>query len=92
MDEPGTAGMTPTFLPTFDIEDWFHAENVRASLPDADPDSLEARLEPNANELLDILAETGARSTMFVLGWVAERYPSIVRRIVEDGHEVASHT
>ncbi len=89
---PPAVAATPRFLATFDIEDWFHAENVRASLPDADPDSLEARLEPNAHELLDILAETGARSTMFVLGWVAERYPAIVRRIVEDGHEVASHT
>lgn len=92
MHEAITAGATPRFLATFDIEDWFHAENVRASLPTTDPDSLEARLEPNAHELLDILAETGARSTMFVLGWVAERYPAIVRRIVDEGHELASHT
>lgn len=82
----------PRFLATFDIEDWFHAENVRGSLPSTDPDALEPRLEPNANELLDILAETGARSTFFVLGWVAERYPAIVRRIVDEGHELASHT
>ena len=53
---------------------------------------MEPRLEPNAHALLDILADAGVRSTMFVLGWVAERYPAIVRRIVEDGHEVASHT
>lgn len=53
---------------------------------------MEPRLEPNAHALLDILADVGARSTMFVLGWVAERYPTLVRRIVEDGHEVASHT
>jgi polysaccharide deacetylase family protein (PEP-CTERM system associated) len=92
MHEPERAGMTPRFLATFDIEDWFHAENVRASLPTADPDSLEARIEPNAHELLDILAEAGVRSTMFVLGWAAERYPAIVRRIVDEGHEVASHT
>ncbi len=83
---------TPRFLATFDIEDWFHAENVRSSLPTSDPDSLEGRLEPNAHALLDILADADARSTMFVLGWVAERYPDIVRRIVADGHEVASHT
>jgi polysaccharide deacetylase family protein (PEP-CTERM system associated) len=92
MDEAAAVATTSKFLATFDIEDWFHAENVRASLPDMDPDSLEARLEPNAHELLDILAEAGVRSTMFVLGWVAERYPAIVRRIVADGHEVASHT
>jgi polysaccharide deacetylase family protein (PEP-CTERM system associated) len=77
---------------TFDIEDWFHAENVRSSLPSTDPDTLEPRLEPNAHELLDILADAGARSTFFVLGWAAERYPAIVRRIVDEGHELASHT
>jgi polysaccharide deacetylase family protein (PEP-CTERM system associated) len=91
-EEPGTADATPRFLATFDMEDWFHAENVRASLPTTDPDSLESRIEPNANALLDTLAETGAKSTLFVLGWVAERYPAIVRRIVDEGHELASHT
>ena len=89
---PPAVAATPRFLATFDIEDWFHAENVRSSLPTSDPDSLEGRLEPNAHALLDILAEAEVRSTMFVLGWVAERYPAIVRRIVADGHEVASHT
>lgn len=92
MHEPTSPGTSPRFLATFDIEDWFHAENVRASLPTLEPDALEARVEPNAHALLDILAEAGVRSTMFVLGWIAERYPSIVRRIVADGHEVASHT
>jgi polysaccharide deacetylase family protein (PEP-CTERM system associated) len=93
IDEPAAAADTPPrFLATFDIEDWFHAENVRASLPSFDPASMEPRLEPNAHALLDILADVGARSTMFVLGWVAERYPALVRRIVEDGHEIASHT
>ena len=44
------------FLASFDIEDWFHAENVRGSLPTHDWDQLESRLEPNVHELLDILA------------------------------------
>jgi len=92
MRDPGTVDAKPTFLATFDIEDWFHAENVRSVLPTTDPDSLEGRLEPNAHALLDILADAEVRSTMFVLGWVAERYPDVVRRIVADGHEVASHT
>jgi polysaccharide deacetylase family protein (PEP-CTERM system associated) len=92
MRDPGTVEAKPTFLATFDIEDWFHAENVRSVLPTTDPDSLEGRLEPNAHALLDILADAEVRSTMFVLGWVAERYPDVVRRIVADGHEVASHT
>jgi polysaccharide deacetylase family protein (PEP-CTERM system associated) len=87
-----SSAAAPRFLATFDIEDWFHAENVRSSLPTTDLDALEHRLEPNANELLDILADVGARSTFFVLGWVGERYPGIVRRIVDEGHELASHT
>jgi polysaccharide deacetylase family protein (PEP-CTERM system associated) len=82
----------PVFLATFDIEDWFHAENVRVTLGRVDPDALPPRLEPNAHELLDILAEAGVRSTCFVVGWVAQRYPAIVRRIVDEGHEIASHT
>jgi len=90
-------GAVPTterkrFLASFDIEDWFHAENVRASLPTHDWDQLESRLEPNVHELLDILAAVQARSTFFVLGWVADRFPGVVRRIVDEGHEVASHT
>jgi polysaccharide deacetylase family protein (PEP-CTERM system associated) len=90
-------GAVPTterkrFLASFDIEDWFHAENVRGSLPTHDWDQLESRLEPNVHELLDILAAAQARSTFFVLGWVADRFPEVVRRIVDEGHEVASHT
>ena len=90
-------GAVPTtertrFLASFDIEDWFHAENVRGSLPTHDWDQLESRLEPNVHELLDILAAAQARSTFFVLGWVADRFPGVVRRIVDEGHEVASHT
>jgi polysaccharide deacetylase family protein (PEP-CTERM system associated) len=82
----------PSFVATFDLEDWFHAENVRSSLPTSDWGALEARIERNAHGLLDILSEAGARSTFFVLGWVARRYPALVRRIVAEGNEVASHT
>jgi polysaccharide deacetylase family protein (PEP-CTERM system associated) len=82
----------PTFLASFDIEDWFHAENVRVCLGTPDWDLLEGRVERNTNELLDILADAGATSTFFVLGWVARRYPGLVARIVGEGHELASHT
>jgi polysaccharide deacetylase family protein (PEP-CTERM system associated) len=81
-----------TFLATFDVEDWFHAENVKTSLTTDDWDALEPRVERNTHELLDLLAETGARSTFFVLGWIARRYPELVRRIVDEGHELASHS
>jgi len=82
----------PVFLASFDVEDWFHAENVRAALPTSDWNALEGRVERATHELLDILGEAGARSTFFVLGWVARRYPALVRRIVDEGHELASHT
>ena len=80
------------FLASFDIEDWFHSANVQSSLPTTDWTRLEPRVERNTHELLDILAEAGAKSTFFVLGWIARRYPALVRRMVADGHEVASHT
>ena len=81
-----------SFLASFDIEDWFHAENLKATLPTSDWTRLEARVERNTHELLDMLEAAGAKSTFFVLGWIARRYPALVRRIVADGHEVASHS
>lgn len=82
----------PVFLASFDIEDWFHAENLKAVLPTDDWDRLEPRVERNTHELLDALAAAGAQATCFVLGWVARRYPALVRRMVAEGHEIASHS
>ena len=66
------------FLASFDIEDWFHPENIGPRLGGRDWDTLEGRVERNTNELLDILGEVGVKSTFFVLGWVARRYPARV--------------
>lgn len=84
--------MTGRFLASFDIEDWFHAENIKPSLPTSDWSRLDSRVERNTHALLDILAAAQARSTFFVLGWIARRHPNLVRRIVAEGHELASHT
>ena len=81
-----------TFLASFDVEDWFHAENVQSRLPTSDWGSLEARVERNTHEVLDLLGDADVKATFFVLGWIAARYPALVRRIAEDGHEVASHS
>ena len=81
-----------TFLASFDIEDWFHAENVKTALPTDDWERLEARVERNTHELLDALGAAGVKATCFVLGWVARRYPGLVRRMAAEGHEVASHS
>ena len=51
----------------------------------------ESRVEANTEKLLELLAQRGMRATFFVLGWLAERYPSLVRRIASVGHEIASH-
>ena len=80
------------FLASFDVEDWFHAANLVPYLGGAEWGTLEARVERNTHQLLDILGELGATSTFFVLGWVGRRYPALVRRIADEGHEVASHT
>jgi polysaccharide deacetylase family protein (PEP-CTERM system associated) len=80
------------FLASFDIEDWFHAENLKPSLAGADWERLEPRVERNTDELLRILDEAQAKATFFVLGWIARRHPRLVRHIAAGGHEVASHT
>lgn len=80
------------FLASFDIEEWFHAENLKGALPTSDWEQLEPRVERNTNDLLDALAAAGVKATCFVLGWVARRYPQLVRRMVAEGHEVASHS
>ena len=80
---------TKVFLASFDIEDWFHAANLASYLPTGDWETLEGRVERNTHELLDILGESGASSTFFVLGWVGRRYPALVRRIADEGHEQA---
>jgi polysaccharide deacetylase family protein (PEP-CTERM system associated) len=56
-----------------------------------DWDSLASRVERNTDAVLALFAETGVKATFFTLGWVAERYPALIRRIAEAGHEVASH-
>jgi polysaccharide deacetylase family protein (PEP-CTERM system associated) len=80
------------FLASFDIEDWFHAATVGPYLPDTNWDVLEGRVERNTHALLDLLGDLNVKATHFVLGWVARRYPALVRRIVDEGHELASHT
>lgn len=76
---------------TLDIEEYFHAHALARWYPRERWPSLESRVVAWSGRLLDLLAEAGARATCFVLGWVAERQPRLVRRIVAEGHELASH-
>jgi polysaccharide deacetylase family protein (PEP-CTERM system associated) len=76
---------------TFDVEDYFHVSALSDVAPPSQWDRYESRVCDSTDRLLAILAEADVRATFFVLGWVAERYASLVRRIVQGGHEIASH-
>jgi len=79
----------PTFLFTIDVEDWFQVENFKPWIAPDTWSERELRVEHNVNRLLDLL--DGFPSTFFVLGWVAEKLPQLVKKISGCGHEVASH-
>ncbi len=76
------------FALTFDIEDWHHPELVRARVPAGDTRSV---VRPGTERILDLLRRHGVRATFFILGDVAARHPDLVRRIADEGHEIASH-
>ncbi len=76
---------------TVDVEDYFQVSAFEKYIARADWDALEPRVERNTNRILDLFAEHGVKATFFVLGWVAERYPSLLRRMADEGHEIASH-
>ncbi len=76
---------------TVDVEDYFQVSAFAGHISRDDWDSMPCRVERNTNFLLDLFADKGAKATFFTLGWVAERYPGLVRRISDEGHEIASH-
>ncbi len=74
-----------------DVEDYFQVGAFEKTIDPKDWDTLPCRVEQNTNAVLDIFAEADVKATFFTLGWVAERYPQIIKRIVAEGHEIASH-
>lgn len=90
---PGEGVFAPrvTNAMTIDVEDYFHVSVFDGLIPRHQWSALESRVERNTDRLLDIFAEHGVLGTFFVLGWVAERHPDLVRRIAVAGHEIASH-
>ena len=76
---------------TIDVEDYYHVTGFESVIQRAHWDSYESRVERNTHRLLDLLDAHHTRATFFVLGWVAERHPQLVRTIHVRGHEVASH-
>jgi polysaccharide deacetylase family protein (PEP-CTERM system associated) len=76
---------------TIDVEDWFHTSALEPYIPPESWDGLESRVSVNVRRILQILADRHVSATFFVLGWVAERQPELVREIAAQGHEIASH-
>ena len=86
-----TQGARPVHGLSVDVEDWFQVWALSGAIRREDWDGLELRVEASTGRLLDLFAEKGASATFFCLGWVAERRPGLIRRMVAEGHEVASH-
>jgi polysaccharide deacetylase family protein (PEP-CTERM system associated) len=76
---------------TIDVEDYFQVSAFAPYIQRKDWDQRECRVERNVDRILALLDESKTQATFFTLGWVAERYPALVRRIVAGGHELASH-
>jgi polysaccharide deacetylase family protein (PEP-CTERM system associated) len=74
-----------------DVEDWFQVGAFETVIDRSDWDGLESRVERNGAAVLDLFDRAGVKATFFTLGWVAERFPALIRRAAEAGHEIASH-
>lgn len=95
--DPGTASTqveltTMRNALTIDLEDYFHVTAFRDQMPHSEWSSQPSRIERNTAFLLDLLDGAGCKATFFTLGWVAEKFPRVVRSVAERGHEVACHS
>src|SRR5215203_4320463 len=76
---------------TIDVEDYFQVSAFAPHIDRASWPTRECRVEANVERILMMLADANVHATFFTLGWIAERYPAMVQRIVAGGHELASH-
>lgn len=76
---------------SFDIEEHFQVSGLAAAIKRADWEKHSSRVEANTAKILDILSSRNTKATFFILGWIAQRYPQMVKRIAAGGHELASH-
>jgi polysaccharide deacetylase family protein (PEP-CTERM system associated) len=76
---------------TVDVEDYYQVEAFKGVIDSASWDRMPSRVDRNTDRLLGLFDKAGAKATFFVLGWIAERHPGLVRRIVAEGHELGSH-
>lgn len=83
---------TSKLIFTVDLEDWFHILGDNYEFPISKWDSMESRIERNANILLEMFSEYKIKATFFSLGWIAKKYPKLISLISQNGHEIASHS
>ena len=76
---------------TVDVEDWFQTENFKQRIPPSTWENQTLRVKNNVGLILDIMEKNQAKGTFFILGWIAERVPEVVKAIQAKGHEIASH-
>ena len=81
----------PVNAMSVDVEDYFQVQAFADVISRGAWDALPCRVEANVDRLLALFGEAGVKATFFTLGWVAERHPALIRRIVSEGHELASH-
>ena len=74
-----------------DVEEYFQVGAFERTIDKGDWDTFASRVVENTGMVLDLFAESGVKATFFTLGWVAHRHPGLIRRIVDAGHEIASH-
>ncbi|MGB3608039.1 MAG: polysaccharide deacetylase family protein [Psychroserpens sp.] len=77
---------------TFDIEEWFHLLDNASTKSENQWQNFEVRIHQNMERVFEILEATDAKASFFVLGWIAEKYPEVVREISNKGYEIGSHT
>lgn len=75
-----------------DVEDYFHPSEVQRSIPSSSWESMDRRVARNTRTVLDLLARHNTRATFFILGWVAEKEPDLIREIASAGHEIGCHS
>jgi polysaccharide deacetylase family protein (PEP-CTERM system associated) len=76
---------------TIDVEDYFQVSAFASTIDRSTWDAIPCRVEANIEKILQLLSDADAKATFFTLGWVAERFPNVVRKIVAGGHELGSH-
>lgn len=77
---------------TFDIEEWFHLLDHPGTRTEADWHKFPVRIHQNMDRILEVLSENNQSATFFCLGWVARKYPEIIRQIADAGYEIATHS